>query len=93
MGTPGRLDVSLAAESVTVHARTPVASTEDLANHGGEGFPMMTKRHEQPVADRQLKVNNDADSVRLLSAHHDHCLRRRSLVMSAATAAITASRA
>lgn len=44
--TPGRLDALLTAESVTVHVRTPVASTEDLANRGGEGLPMMTKRYE-----------------------------------------------
>jgi hypothetical protein len=40
----------LTAESVTVYACTPVASTEDLANRAGEGFLMITKRHERPVA-------------------------------------------
>ena len=77
MGTPGRLDALLTAESVGVHARAPVASTEDLANRGGEGFPMMTKRHEPPVADGQLKVNN-ADLERLRVGQPHGWPRRRS---------------
>jgi hypothetical protein len=60
VGTPGRLDALLTAEGATMHALNPVASAADLANRGSEGFPMRTQRHEQPVADGQLYVNNAA---------------------------------
>jgi hypothetical protein len=46
-----------------VHARTPLTSTEDLANRSSKVFAMITKRHEQLPADGQLDVKN-ADSVR-----------------------------
>jgi hypothetical protein len=53
-----------------VHARTPVASTQDLANRRGEIFPMTTKRHEQHLAHGQLDVNN-AEYERSVKRGHD----------------------
>jgi hypothetical protein len=64
VGTPGRLHTLLTVESVTVHALNPVTSAADLAQRSREGLPRMTQRHEQPVANGQLNVNN-ADSARL----------------------------
>jgi hypothetical protein len=58
-GTPGQLGALLTAESVTLHALTPVGSGADLAHRGSEGFPMMTQRDEQPAADGQLDVRPD----------------------------------
>jgi hypothetical protein len=48
----------LTVESVIVHALNPVTSAADLAQRSGEGLPRMTQRHEQPVANGQLNVNN-----------------------------------
>jgi hypothetical protein len=62
VGTPGRLHTLLTVESVTVHALNPVTSAADLAQRSREGLPRMTQRHEQPVANGQLNVNN-ADSA------------------------------
>ena len=60
---PGRLKTLPTVESVIVHALNPVTSAADLAQRSREGLPRMTQRHEQPVANGQLNVNN-ADSAR-----------------------------